>query len=176
MHMIANVSQVSHNTILLFGFEGQLWRDSLHATKQQHVVIIILQAHQWGTALYAWNEMEFLLYRNEITTLNVIERRIILCFCEVLWSYINTSRPVGSVERCSPVDYIGKRSLKQLQGNNLWYHFKRVHILWSFKQWFPTSDVAAREVPNGCKIQEKNIKGKSFIIISIPLNLKCSYL
>lgn len=167
MHMIANVSQVSHtgNTILLFGFEGQLWRDSLHATKQQHVVIIILQAHQWGTALYAWNE---------ITTLNVIERRIILCFvrcCEV-----NTSRPVGSVERCSPVDYIGKRSLKQLQGNNLWYHFKRVHILWSFKQWFPTSDVAAREVPNGCKIQEKNIKGKSFIIISIPLNLKCSYL
>lgn len=99
-----------------------------------------------------------------------------LCYVFVRCCEVNTSRPVGSVERCSPVYYIGKRSLKQLQGNNLWYHFKRVHILWSFKQWFPTSDVAAREVPNGCKIQEKNIKGKSFIIISIPLNLKCSYL
>lgn len=67
MHMIASVSQVPHNNIL-FGFEGQLRRDSLHATKQEHMAIIILQAHQRGKTLYAWNEMELVLYLNEITT------------------------------------------------------------------------------------------------------------
>lgn len=47
MHMIANVSQVPHNNIL-FGFEGQLRRDSLHVTKHEHMAIIIIQAHQRG--------------------------------------------------------------------------------------------------------------------------------
>lgn len=148
MHMIANVSRVPHN--VLFGFEGQLWRDSLHATKQQHMAIIILQAHQWGTALYAWNEMEFLLHLNEITTLNVIERRIIY-YVSVRCCEVKTNRPVGSWEGCSQRLY-REKSLKQLQCNTLWYHYNRVYILWSYKQWFPTSDVAARGVQNGCKI------------------------
>lgn len=129
-----------------------------------------------GTATCGYHHSSSPPMRNSSLCLLWMSLNVELCYVFVRCCEVNTSRPVGSVERCSPVYYIGKRSLKQLQGNNLWYHFKRVHILWSFKQWFPTSDVAAREVPNGCKIQEKNIKGKSFIIISIPLNLKCSYL